>query len=162
MGSLVFPTGTVTVFRQTAAPPGWTKLTSVNDVGLRLVSGTGGVLGGSTNFSSVHPTAQQNWPFNLSGVTSPGSTGPAVASAASHSHSCFGNSPYPLVGGISFIPGVPGTPLTGFYNGIALGPTGPTGNSVAHSHPYGASATGSVYLANWTLRYVDVILASKK
>jgi len=40
------PNGTVMCFFQSAAPTGWTKLTSQNDKVLRVVSGTGGGTGG--------------------------------------------------------------------------------------------------------------------
>lgn len=42
-----FASGTVILFYQSAAPTGWTKLTSQNDKVLRVVSGTGGGSGGS-------------------------------------------------------------------------------------------------------------------
>lgn len=47
-----FPSGTVMLFRQAAAPTGWTKHVDVNDVGLRVVSGALAD-GGSDPFSSV-------------------------------------------------------------------------------------------------------------
>jgi len=47
-----FPSGTKMLFKQSAAPIGWTKLTNENDCALRVVSGeTGG--GGSTGFLST-------------------------------------------------------------------------------------------------------------
>lgn len=48
----VIPSGTVMVFYQTAAPTGWTKLTTHNDKALRVVSGSGGGSGGSRALSS--------------------------------------------------------------------------------------------------------------
>jgi hypothetical protein len=47
------PTGTVMLFYQAAAPTGWTKLTTQNDKALRVVSGSGGVAGGTNPFSTV-------------------------------------------------------------------------------------------------------------
>jgi hypothetical protein len=47
------PAGTVMLFYQAAAPTGWTKLTTNNDKALRVVSGSGGVGGGSVAFSTV-------------------------------------------------------------------------------------------------------------
>jgi len=47
-----FPSGTVLLFRQTAAPTGWTKITTENDAALRVVSGTVGT-GGTVNFSTA-------------------------------------------------------------------------------------------------------------
>jgi len=47
------PSGTTMVFYQSAAPTGWTKVTTHNDKALRVVSGSGGGIGGSTAFSSA-------------------------------------------------------------------------------------------------------------
>lgn len=47
-----FPSGTVMLFQQTAAPTGWTKQTALNDYGLRVTSGAVGVVAGS-GFSTV-------------------------------------------------------------------------------------------------------------
>lgn len=55
ISSAVFDTGTAMLFKQTAAPTGWTKLTdsaTYNDKALRLVTGTAAT-GGSTAFTSV-------------------------------------------------------------------------------------------------------------
>jgi hypothetical protein len=48
-----FPSGTVMLFYQAAAPVGWTQVTTQNDKALRVVSGTGGVSGGTNPFSTV-------------------------------------------------------------------------------------------------------------
>ena len=51
-----FPATTLMLFQQTAAPVGWTKETTHNDKGLRVVSGaasSGGTDAFSTAFSSV-------------------------------------------------------------------------------------------------------------
>lgn len=47
-----FPTGTLMLFAQTAAPTGWTKSTTHNDKTLRVVSGTAGS-GGAVAFSTA-------------------------------------------------------------------------------------------------------------
>jgi hypothetical protein len=47
-----FPSGTLMLFQQTAAPTGWTKQTTHNDKTLRVVSGTASS-GGTTAFTSV-------------------------------------------------------------------------------------------------------------
>lgn len=47
-----FPSGTLMLFQQTAAPTGWTKQTTHNNKALRVVSGAAGS-GGSTAFTSV-------------------------------------------------------------------------------------------------------------
>jgi hypothetical protein len=49
-GSSPIPTGTVMPFFQSAAPTGWTQVTTQNDKAIRVVSGTGGVSGGTNPF----------------------------------------------------------------------------------------------------------------
>ncbi len=49
----VIPQGTKMLFMQASAPTGWTQDTSLNDRVLRLVSGSGGVTGGSWTLSGV-------------------------------------------------------------------------------------------------------------
>ena len=49
----VIPAGTTMLFYQSAAPTGWTKLTSQNNKALRVVSGTGGGTGGNNTFTSA-------------------------------------------------------------------------------------------------------------
>lgn len=51
----LIPSGTAMLFQQTAAPTGWTKVTTDNDAALRVVSGTagtGGTVGFTTAFAS--------------------------------------------------------------------------------------------------------------
>ena len=43
---------TVQLFDQSAAPTFWTKLTTLDDYGIKIVSGTGGVSSGSASYSS--------------------------------------------------------------------------------------------------------------
>ena len=82
----VIPTGSVMLFYQTAAPTGWTKLTTQNNKALRVVSGSGGGTGGSNTFTSTFaasravPLLQHNHTANSSNQT------------ANHSHSANANS----------------------------------------------------------------------
>ena len=180
MGTLAFPTGTVTVFRQTAAPQGWTKLTTQNDASLRLVNGVGGGTGGSVNFSAVHPTAaSQPWPGTATfNAPYPGSTDTAPAPSTgggNHSHTTF-------YGNRTSAPFIPGTSTPTNYvqvwydtNGSFFGSSvqfsysfqnTPSGTSVGggagHAHPFSATGSGTVSISNWNLRYVDVIFCSKQ
>jgi hypothetical protein len=52
-GTIYVPSGSVMPFYQAAAPTGWTKITTLNDKALRVVSGSGGVTGGTNAFSTV-------------------------------------------------------------------------------------------------------------
>jgi len=54
----VVPSGTAMLFKQTAAPVGWTKVTTTDDAALRVVAGTagsGGTAAFSTTFASRTP-----------------------------------------------------------------------------------------------------------
>jgi hypothetical protein len=58
-----FPAGTAMLFKQTAAPTGWTKVTTDDNAALRVVSGTvgtGGTVGFTTAFASQTPTGSVN------------------------------------------------------------------------------------------------------
>lgn len=68
-----FPTGTLMLFQQTAAPTYWTKQTTHNDKALRVVSGTASS-GGTNTFSTV--MAQ----------TTVGNTTITQSTSASHTH----------------------------------------------------------------------------
>jgi hypothetical protein len=68
------PSGTISVFQQTAAPTGYTKNTTHNNKAMRVVSGTASS-GGSTAFTSVFTTrtiAANNLPNITLTVTDPG------------------------------------------------------------------------------------------
>jgi hypothetical protein len=95
-----FASGTALVFKQTAAPTGWTKLTTDNDAALRIVSGsvsTGGTVGFTTAFASqavtgtvgtTGSTTATNNSYTPAGSvsTSVGSTTISTAQMPSHSH----------------------------------------------------------------------------
>lgn len=103
------PSGSVMLFIQTAAPTGWTKITTSNDVALRLVSGAASS-GGSVAFSTAF--ASQNV----------GSTTLSTSQIPAHTHSinlgvCNGS-------GAS----IPQTPNAGSYN------SGSTGGGGSHTH----------------------------
>jgi hypothetical protein len=140
------PAGTVMPFYQAAAPTGWTQVTSVTDRVLRVVSGTGGVTGGTTAFSTY-----------FSGSSTVGSTAITEAQMPSHTHSV--NDPthahsytgYPSLGsgaGLSAGSNAPGQSVTTSYvsTGISINATG-SGNGHAHTIP--------------SLQYADVIICSK-
>mgnify|MGYP003639224840 CR=1 FL=1 len=76
-----FPTGTVMVFYQTAAPTGWTKSTAQNNKALRVVSGNGGGTGGSHGLSSPPSTAHTH-----TGGSHTHTGGSHTHSSAAHTH----------------------------------------------------------------------------
>jgi hypothetical protein len=138
-----FASGTRLLFQQSSAPTGWTKVTTYNDVALRVVSGsvsTGGSVAFSTAFASK------------SVVGSVGSTTLATSEIPAHSHpqqrfsSTAGGSATPNVGAnlqanpTTFIPNLD---------------TANTGGGGSHSHSFSGTAI------NLAVQYVDVIIASK-
>lgn len=66
-----FPSGTVMLFRQAAAPTGWTKVTTYNNYALRIVSGTPSS-GGTVAFSDLFNASVTNLAQHNHGVTDPG------------------------------------------------------------------------------------------
>lgn len=64
MYARAFPTGTLMLFQQTAAPTGWTKQATHDDKALRVVSGTASS-GGATAFTSVFGAAKATASYTL-------------------------------------------------------------------------------------------------
>ena len=128
-----FPASTVMLFQQTAAPTGWTKITTHNDKVLRLVSGTVSSGGGdafTTTFGSGKST-----------------DGHALTIAQMPSHDHTG----------SYASGSPGsTDSMRHWNGQGAAPI-VTKGVVAQ----GGGGTHSHGLSNMDLQYVDIILAAK-
>lgn len=131
-----FPSGTIMLFVQTAAPTGWTKVTTYNDAALRVVNGTAGS-GGSANFSTI---------FGAGGVAS-NAIALTTAQMPSHSHSLSPNNNINY-SRAAFDPGG-----LAFQTNDVGGPTlsiGNTGGSDTHYHT-----------TTMQLKYVDTIIASK-
>lgn len=164
----IFPTGTAWVFCQANAPTGWTKNTSldVNNKALRVVSGTGGVSGGTNAFSVIMNG------FNVGGgsLTSSNATGGTQLSEpqiVSHTHPDSGVS-------LNAVPAIfnPDGVFTGWNGGdVRRNPgwtrtspgfgnagTAPVGN--AHSHPFSGSGPVPVQQVTMNPTYVDVIICT--
>lgn len=141
--SLGFPTGTLMLFQQTAAPTGWTKQTTHDNKALRVVSGTASS-GGTSAFTTVF--ANQTPTITTSGLSA-GATTLSTAQMPSHTHTTG----YTLSGGgsVSFVDGGTGLSTT----------TGSTGGGGSHTHSISGSATSSAITLN--VQYVDLIIASK-
>lgn len=79
-----FPAGTRMLFQQTAAPPGWTKVTTTYDNrALRLVTGTAAT-GGSVDFTAAFSTATATTSVTQSGTV--GNTSLTTAQIPGHTH----------------------------------------------------------------------------
>ena len=170
-GIAAFPSGTLMLFQQTAAPTGWTKQTTHNDKALRVVSGTASS-GGTTAFSTALATPAVSG-ISLSGEPAVGtlavsvsgsisSTTLSVNQIPSHSHNyTFRNSGNS--GGGYTQPNVGGNPSAS---------TGSTGGGGGHNHGHnlsgtlnGAPGVGNLAVSSGTatinVQYVDLIIASK-
>jgi hypothetical protein len=152
----LIPSGTKMLFQQTAAPSGWTKVTSSNDVALRVVSGTvgsGGSVAFETAFASHTPT-----------ISTPTITisGHAIAESelAVHKHALrpyngTGNS---FGGGTELLAGN-GTGSRVSDVGSNTGVQDSSGGST-HTHS-ASSSTPTSSAINLDVSYVDVIIATK-
>mgnify|MGYP000206255335 CR=1 FL=1 len=174
-----FPSGTVMVFYQTAAPTGWTKSTSHNDKALRVVSGNGGGNGGTHDLTSppslahvhsaaahTHTSAAHSHGNNLSAAAHTLS----VAQMPSHTHTSL------------YVPGyTPGvnraTGGNNFSTHLGFNNTSnATGGNGSHSHGMSGgvssatpSASGSTTPSNsgsttptsFAPKYIDVIICAK-
>jgi hypothetical protein len=144
-----FPTGTVLIFAQTAAPTGWTKNTSTGDnSALRVVTGTAST-GGSVAFTTAFASQTPSGSINTSGLSA-GATTLSTAQMPSHNHTvgaaneCSG----------SFAAG----------NGISPTPnraTSSVGGGGSHTHSVSGSATFTGTAINLAVQYIDVIRATK-
>jgi len=133
-----FPSGTLMLFQQTAAPTGWTKQTTHNDKALRVVTGAASS-GGTTAFSSVMASRTPTGTV--------GDTTLTIAQIPSHNHGYNTNSANVGVtaGG--------GTPVSN--PSTILSTTGDTGGGGAHNHGFTGTAM------DFAVQYVDLIIASK-
>jgi hypothetical protein len=127
-----FPSGTLMLFQQTAAPTGWTKQTTHNDKSLRVVSGTAGS-GGATAFTSVFGSGKSSGSYTLVEADIPG-----------HTHNVLRAS-----GGGSSQTGIQLTLSASGFVGQANAAQS-TGGDGAHQHTLSLD-----------LQYVDLIIASK-
>ena len=132
------PAGSVVLFYQSAAPTGWTQVTSLNDYDLRLVSGTGGTTGGTTAYSTVFA--------NQSPTT--GATTLSTAQIPSHNHDSYWNNAGACGPSASFPSDYSSDPLSPHSS-----PTSSTGGGGSHTH------TGGTVTLN--VRYANIIICSK-
>jgi hypothetical protein len=157
-----FPAGTVMLFYQAAAPTGWTKLTTQNDKTLRVVSGSGGVAGGTNAFSTVQAqSVVGNHTLATSeisaGLTSSGNNSITVyPNGNSGNYVPFGTAAWyasPTVqSGTYYVAYTSNNALSYYTNGSGNNPISVTGGGggSAHNHPI-----------TMDIQYIDVILASK-
>lgn len=147
-----FLAGTVIVFGQTAAPTGWTKITTYDNAALRIVSGSA-ASGGSVDFTTAFVSQAVSGSIgNTTDTGTVGSTTLSTAQIPSHTHTFS----YPGSGGCG---------AAGLYvgDGTTLN-TGATGGGGSHNHSLTMNAhthSFSGTAINLAVKYVDVIFASK-
>lgn len=176
--AIAFPSGTLMIFQQTAAPTGWTKQTTHNDKAFRCVSGTCSS-GGTTAFSTAMATPSVTGTVGISGAPDAGNLAVSVSGnisdttlsttqISSHSH------------GFNYMT-TSGTNTSGYAgnqggNGTrnVSANTGSRGGGGSHNHAHNLSGTmtgepgignlaGSLSssTASINVQYVDVIIAAK-
>lgn len=131
-----FPSGTLMLFQQTAAPTGWTKQTAHNDKALRVVSGTAGS-GGSIAFTTAFASS-----------LSAGATTLSTGQMPSHNHNTIhvqDDQPWGTGGGSS------GKYMNTSWSTQPWCYTSSNGGGGSHTHS----------LPSFEVQYVDLIIARK-
>lgn len=137
-GGKSFPSGTTIPFYQAAAPLGWTKVTTQNDKALRVVSGSGGVAGGTNSFSTVMAqTAVGGFTLTTNEMPSHGHPQSGSAVGTFNWYNANGHN-YPIPTGAGALQ----CELAGGFNNA--------GSGASHNH--------TITMA---MQYIDVIIASK-
>jgi hypothetical protein len=147
------PTGTVILFYQSAAPTGWTQVTTLNDYGLRLVSGAGGTTAGTTAFSTVFANQTPSFTGSI-GSLAGGATTLSTAQMPSHTHGYF-----QPAGGARFVGDEFGPNNTTTGGGSST--TDAQGGGGSHSHSISGTPGGTVGAVTLNVRYANIIICSK-
>jgi len=168
-----FPSGTVMLFAQTAAPTGWTKSTTHNDKALRVVSGSASS-GGSVAFTTAFASQAVSGTVGATTLTSsqiPAHTHTGTTSNASLTGT-FGpfrqtlNSPDASASGVFSL----GNQFSSGDANAGSRNTRSINMDASHTHTFTTDSTGSGgshdhtftgTAINLAVSYVDVILATK-
>jgi hypothetical protein len=168
-----FPSGTVMLFAQTAAPTGWTKSTTHNDKALRVVSGSASS-GGSVAFTTAFASQAVSGAVGATTLTSsqiPAHTHTGTTSNASLTGT-FGpfrqtlNSPDASASGVFSL----GNQFSSGDANAGSRNTRSINMDASHTHTFTTDSTGSGgshdhtftgTAINLAVSYVDVILATK-
>jgi hypothetical protein len=151
-----FPVGTVWSFTQAAAPLGWTQVLSVNNVGIRLVNGTGGSVGGSIPFSTLFAAS------TTIGGTINITSGQVSDTVLSFGQMAYHQHQWALVDTVGSRPGN-NPDLEGIdWPAFALAwDSSSTGSYQPHTHGLAGVSSNGTFSANYDLQYIDQILATK-
>lgn len=160
------PSSSITVFRQSVAQTGWTKLTSVNDYTLRVVSGTVGT-GGSNPFSTTFSTITPSGTVTGSGTANGVALDQTQLPSHTHAHTSTTSAAYPTTittktaGSAVLLNKGPKPPSSGFRLPLDMGNAGGTDT---HAHPLSVSVSSPGFTGtgmNFNVKYVDIILAQR-
>jgi hypothetical protein len=135
------------LFWQSAAPTGWTQVTTQNNKALRIVSGTGGGTGGTVAFTTAF-ASQAVSGTNASGAIT--ATTLSTAQMPSHSHTLQ----------VSNNCGGGGAANGGSGGGCGFPGTSSTGGGGSHTHGF-TQPTFTGTAINLAVQYIDIILCSK-
>jgi hypothetical protein len=175
------PSNSTTLFYQSSAPVGWTKLTTFNDFGLRLTSGTTSDVTTSQPFSTVHNLVSVVFTGLTASPTTPASVAtvnPATTTVGTHNHpfayttrSVYNTTAYAA----SAYPGRVTSPFISVLGAVFLNPTtqqtGSAGSGGTHTHPITIEtsltvggvpgSTSYTVSQNLLVNYIDIILATR-
>ena len=167
----VHSSGTRMLFQQTAAPTGWTKVTTHNDKALRIVSGTVST-GGTNALSSLDATASGTISSSISGSIDSHTL--TIDEIPAHTHfvsadgTTSGRSDLTSSNQLSegFLSANTNWEyyLSGTSTAATIGKTSSTGGGSAHTHGTGSLAVTSTFTGSANsldIAYVDVIIAEK-
>jgi hypothetical protein len=149
-----FETGVAIIFAMAAAPIGWTKITAVNNSALRLVSGAGGVTGGSQDFTTAF---QSQTPTGIVGGTAL-----SISQMPLHGHpvnAFTGGATDFGAAGLGLWGAGPPYEVKDAFTGTPTATVGQTiggaGGGQSHDHSWTGNAI------NLAVKYLDVIHATK-
>lgn len=152
--------GSVTIFQQSTALVGWSKLTTENDCMLRVVNGANTTVTANQPFTTVMTTRNLTGNISISGTV--GSTVLTIDQMAGHSHADAFSSP--LLSPQKFANTAPTTTAISAPTAspFTTGAVGNVGAGDGHSHPLSNSTSPTtVSNINFAVKYIDVILARR-
>ena len=153
-----FSAGTTLLFYQASAPTGWTKITTHDNKAMRVVSGTGGGSGGTTNFTSVFTSRGVPLPEHAHG----GNTGTV---SADHYHVFPGDDQLVFANGVAGWSALTNGSFA--YDAVSTNEGGgqlwrTSGISENHTHAFTTNNSGTAGAAmDFAVQYIDVIICSK-
>lgn len=149
------PSGTRMLFQQTAAPTGWTKITTEDDKALRVVSGTAST-GGSVAFTSAF--AAQSVAGTIANTVS-GNVGGRTLTNSHLPNNWYWNSSTPGGDRLDNHANSNYTARLPDWQSYRI-----QGGNAAHDHSAGSLAVASTFTGSnidMSVQYVDVIICSK-